>query len=229
MKRKLLGAVLIVAAFLCTGCAKVPDMTAEENNAVAEYAASVLISRSYSYKARYVDDLEPVTEPATEAETETEAQTPAIVPIESSGEENETKPEFNIAGDMGLDSVEVMYESYKIVDEYPDDPDAVFSFRPQDGCSFIVVSLRIHNLSAETVVLNNTDRDNIVKLTIGKRRCSNYANLLSNDITRLNNVSIEPDGNFESVVVFMVDNDILEDMEEFELSVSGGEKLVVKK
>lgn len=231
MKKKIWGVAIAATAVLCTGCAKVPDMTTEQNNAVAEYAASVLVSRSYSYRARYVDDLEPLTEPATENESETETEAPSIVPVEesSSAGESETTAEFNIAKDMGLDSVKVSYESYKIVDEYPDDPEALFSFEPQEGCKFLVVSLKVHNPTEETITLNNTSSDNIIKLTIGKKRCNNYANLLTNDITRLKDVKIEPGADYESVVVFMVGDEILDEMTEFELSVNSGKTITVRK
>lgn len=230
MKKKILGVVILSAVVLCTGCAKMPDLTTEQNNVVAEYAANVLVNRSYSYSARYVDDLEPLTEPATEEETESETEKPAIVPVEESTAETDASDvKFNIAKDMGLDLVEVSYEKYKIVDEYPDDPDALFSFKPQEGCQFLVAFLNIYNPSGEKVTLNNTEKDNIVRITINNKRCNNYANLLTNDITRLDNVTIEPGSYFESVVVFMVDKDILESMSEFELSISNGESIVIKK
>ena len=91
MNRKIWGAAIMATAVLCTGCAGVPDMTVEQNNAVAEYAAGALISRSYSFKARYVDDLEPLTEPATENQTEAGTEAPSVVPVEEQTSENETE------------------------------------------------------------------------------------------------------------------------------------------
>ena len=227
MKKRVLFTTALAVAVLCSGCAGIPDMTAEQNNAVAEYAASALIERSYSYRARYVDDLEPLTEAETEdeSESESESESAAINPSEA---ETEAPVDFDIAKDMGLEGVKVSYGSYKIAEEYPDDPDALFSFEPQDGYSFLVVSLDITNTGTEAVTLNNSDKTNIIKLRIGNKGCNNYANLLNNDITNLKGVTIEAGASFESIVIFMVQDDILNDMNEFTLSTDEGESITVK-
>ncbi len=214
MKKRLLILILTIlcmAAF--TGCAKVIELDAQQNDIVAEYAAGVLIRNSYSYKLKYPQEL--LTEKPTEGETESGTASEEA----TTGPEEETKPGQNsqLAKALGIDPVEITYSSYKIVDEYPDDPEAILTFSPQKGCKFVVLEFVLHNPTEEAVTLSTAERGIIMKAEINGSRYNNYANLMLNDITNLKNIVVEPGKDYEGIVVFMAEEKDVSKIDSFTL------------
>ena len=100
MKKKLGIFLLVLAAFLCSGCAKVINLTEEENYLIAEYAAELLIKYSAELDLKYdPDESEPEEEdPGNTEETEeqstemiTETTKPKVTTEEQTTEEKRTE------------------------------------------------------------------------------------------------------------------------------------------
>ncbi|MCM1308391.1 MAG: hypothetical protein NC223_07310 [Butyrivibrio sp.] len=213
MKKKLL-IVTILSMFFLTGCAKAIEMTDEQSDMVAEYAAGALIRRSYSYKLKYpnINTEKPSEEP-------TVPEVPAIDPTD------ETKPEETApvgAGSrlgelLGILPVEVSYTGYKVLKEYPDDADAIFTFEAEEGYEFIVLEFSLHNPGSEEVTVNTAKNGLVFKADINEKRSNNYANLMLNDISNLNDVVIGAGEDFKGILVFMVDDKSAADIQSFSL------------
>ena len=227
MRRKLL-ILTIICAFMLTGCTKAIELTDEQSGLVAEYAAGALVRNSYSYKSKYPDadivrptlpEKETTDEEATETETTSATDEPAT-------HAQETKPDdgaledglANASKALGIEPVELTYKSYKIVDEYPDDPDALFTVVPEPGYRFIVVFFNLHNPSDTAVTLNTLENSTIFKATINRVSVNNFATLLLNDVTALSEVTIEAGADYEGLVLFMVNESTANEMESFKLS-----------
>ena len=218
---------MAVVLFL-TGCAKGPDITKEQNDIIAEYAASVLLKHSYDYQSRY-EDLNPVNqfeyptevETESEPESETETQTPAIDPIDETTpyveEPTTSDGRWNISSSLGLDSLQVKYTGYEIMDEYP--KDAVFYIKADEGQTFVIMNFSLTNTGTEAVTVNNAGKNPAVKLYINDNKpviC--YANLMLNNITSLTDVTIESQKSFDGIIVFMVPKEYVESVTKLKIT-----------
>lgn len=216
MKKKLL-IVTVISLFFLTGCAKAIEMTDEQNDMVAEYAAGVLIRRSYSYKLKYpnINTERPTEEPTT-------PEVPVIDPIDETTPENETNPnesKYKLGEILGISPVEVTYKEYKVLDEYPDDPDAIFTFEAEEGYKLIVLEFNLHNPTEEAVTVNTAKSGFVFKADINEERFNNYANLMLNDITNLNNVVIGAGEDYKGILVFVDDEKDAANIKDFTLLV----------
>lgn len=215
MKKKLL-IVTILSMFFLTGCAKAIEMTDEQSDMVAEYAAGALIRRSYSYKLKYpnINTERPTEEPTT-------PEVPVINPTDETKPEDETNSGGNsrLGEILGISPVEVTYKEYKVLDEYPDDPDAIFTFSAEEGYKFIVMEFNLHNPTAQAVTVSTADKGFVFKADINKERLNNYANLMLNDITNLDNVVIGAGEDYKGILVFMEEEKSASDIKDFTLLV----------
>lgn len=213
MKKKLL-IVTILSLFIFTGCAKAIEMTDEQSKMVAEYAAGALIRRSYSYKLKYPDynTQKPNEEPTT-------PEVPVINPTDATSPEETTAAEskYKLGELLGISPIEVTYKEYKVLDEYPDDPGAVFTFEAEEGYKFIIMEFNLHNPTGEAVTVNTAKAAPVLKADINDTRYNNYANLMLNDITNLKDVVIEPGEDYEGILVFMEEEKAVSDIKSFTL------------
>lgn len=207
MKRKLF-AISLICVFMLTGCTKAIELTEDQDALVAEAAAGVLVRNSYKYKSKYSDynyknkPQEATAEPESQTPEETEQETDA------SGKDEKTLMLSTASKALGIEPAEVSFKECKIVDEYPDDPDALFTAKPEDGFKFIVAVFNIHNPDTASMKINTVDNKTLFRLTANKMTVNNFATLLTNDITRLSDVEIKPGGDYEAVAVFMVSEEV---------------------
>lgn len=216
MKKRLI-AVIIICMFIFTGCTRAIELTEEQNELVAEYAAGVLVKNSYTYKTKYAEfGRNPNSGTEEETETPSETETETEKPQDTDDVNNGALAYASKA--LGIEPVEVTYKSYKVVDEYPDDEDALFTVIPEPGYKFVVVLFNLHNPGDKAVTLNTAENSTIFKATINKASVNNFATLLLNDITALSDVTIEAGADYEGVVMFMISEDAAEGMNSFRLS-----------
>lgn len=223
MKRKIaaIAAMLFGSAFL-TGCGV--TLTSKQNDLAAEYVAGLLVQRSFFYENKYI---EPDTEP-----TQEETPTAVINPETESGNETEeptteaVNDVYDISGTLNILPVVIRYTGYKNVKEYPDDEDAMFSFTAEEGYKFIVAEFNLCNETDEAVTINSKESDAVFRLTINDTyRYNSYGTLLLNDISNIENVTIEAGGIYEATAVFMVPENVAENIEKMVLSNSANNEV----
>lgn len=205
MKRKFF-AIALICVFMLTGCTKAIELTEDQDALVAEAAAGVLVRNSFKYKSKYSDYN--YKNEANETTAETEPDTTAETETDPSGLDEKTAMLATVSKALGIEPAEVSFKECKIVDEYPDDPDALFTTRPEAGFKFVVAVFNIHNPDTQTIKINTADNKFFFRLTANKMTVNNFATLLTNDITRLADVEIKPGGDYEAVAVFMVSEDV---------------------
>ena len=194
-------AALIIISLLLSGCGFV-ELTDEESDIIAEYAAAKLLEDSYYYQSKYIENETTTAEPETTAVQEPETTEGEAEPETT----EEVSPYLNSL--FSIKGVDVAFKGYKVTDEYPDDEDALFSFEPEAGHDFLVAEFSLINNGAEDVTVNTIDSEEIYRITVNTSyKCNNYATLLLNDITRLDNVTIKAGESYDAVLVFMITND----------------------
>lgn len=182
-KGKVLG-LLAMSAVLLTGCVDhMPELTTEQSDIIAEYAAGLLLkySSNYDYKivseeevAAAMSDRQDVTEPETEeAETDKEqAQEPvqdASSP-ETSSTEVEAEPvqvvaDLDFAAELGIDDLIIRYQSFEICSSYPEG-NSGFSVDAAQGKKLLVLHFDMEGLPEEDVDCNLFDYDIKMRVNI---------------------------------------------------------------
>lgn len=147
MKKILLVSCIMVLALFSTGCAKVIELTDQENYLIAEYAAELLLKYDRNIDLKYYDDsgsdvmplpeipedpadlTEAVPEDTEEAGTTEEQEQPEEIPDFGSeitpgeiqdvnGVQADTGSDFDIAGYAGEENFSIKYAYYMLVDRY---------------------------------------------------------------------------------------------------------------
>lgn len=182
-KGKVLG-LLAMSAVLLTGCVdSMPELTAEQSDIIAEYAAGLLLkySSNYNYKIASEEEVaaamaarEEVSEPEPEQETETDhAQT--LEETEQGPSSPETQPteaeqvqfvsDLDFAAELGIDDLIIRYQSFEICDSYPHN-NSGFSVDAAQGKKLLVMHFDMEGLPEEDVDCNLFDYDIKMRVNI---------------------------------------------------------------
>lgn len=195
-KYKILG-VLAISAVMLTGCIdSMPEMTSDESDMVAEYAAGLLLkySPNYNYMLVSEDELaaalnqraleEMVPETQTEQETEDEAseektqeqevskeETPAEEKSEDAAEETPIQTLVDSGTDLimelGLaESVSLRYQSFEICDSYPQNTSGYSGIDAAEGGKLLVMHFDLENDTDEKVDCQLFDYSLQVRVTV---------------------------------------------------------------
>ena len=198
-KGKIIG-VLAVSACMLTGCIdSMPDMTEEQSELVAEYAADMLLKYSPNYHYRIADEEEVASAEAemeTSQEEETmqeESQPSQDLSQTGSGEtvsvgaetSVEDGSEYDLAAFFGMDQFSIMYASCEITDAYPNAESGVgFSVIAPQGYNLLVLHFDVENLGEEAAQCDLFDQ--ISKVTVNVNDAGYVqalSTLLTNDLT----------------------------------------------
>ena len=198
-KGKIIG-VLAVSACMLTGCIdSMPDMTEEQSELVAEYAADMLLKYSPNYHYRIADEEEVASAEAemeTSQEEETmqeESQPSQDLSQTGSGEtvsvgaetSVEDGSEYDLAAFFGMDQFSIMYASCEITDAYPNAESGVgFSVTAPQGYNLLVLHFDVENLGEEAAQCDLFDQ--ISKVTVNVNDAGYVqalSTLLTNDLT----------------------------------------------
>ncbi len=198
-KGKIIG-VLAVSACMLTGCIdSMPDMTEEQSELVAEYAADMLLKYSPNYHYRIADEEEVASAEAemeTSQEEETmqeESQPSQDLSQTGSGEtvsvgaetSVEDGSEYDLAAFFGMDQFSIMYASCEVTDAYPNAESGVgFSVTAPQGYNLLVLHFDVENLGEEAAQCDLFDQ--ISKVTVNVNDAGYVqalSTLLTNDLT----------------------------------------------
>lgn len=157
-KGKVLG-LLAMSAVLLTGCVdSMPELTAEQSEIIAEYAAGLLLkySSNYNYKIASEEEvaaaLAAAEQEVSEPETEQAAETDSGQPEDETGQQEAVSPEtetaeaepeqqvqlaadLDFAAELGIDDLIIRYQSFEICSSFPQD-NSGFSVDAAQGKSF---------------------------------------------------------------------------------------------
>ncbi len=180
-KIKILG-LLAMSAVMLTGCVDaMPDMTTEQSDIVAEYAAGLLLKYSPNYNYRLVSDEELAAALAQENTKEDETATESVTETEESEAEQETgiqqeetqqstesaleqivqdavDVDADLAVELGLDAgMALRYQSFEICDSYPQNASGFSGTDAKQGKKLLVLHFDLENASDEVIACNLYD------------------------------------------------------------------------
>lgn len=224
MKRQKICGIIIICLILFTGCgATLPPMTEEQQDAVAEYAAALVMRHTRDYSSRLVDlSLYEEKEPEAEQPEEPEvggmdevADTPVV---DNSSEETVYT---SIDSLLVPEGVTIIYTGSQLLDSYPagEEADPYFALDASTGKKLLVLMFTVQNTTSEEknldvfaaaprcmVQINDTERTHIISTMLLDDLSTYVGSLQANEEISL-------------VLLAEIDN-TLESVEKLELTVN---------
>ena len=202
---RFLCAVLAVSVLSLTGCADIKNLSEEQENEIAEYAAGVLLQNSDKYSYRLITKEEKeVTETPTPMPTSAAAQA-SDAPQESQPEQTaaapeDSKKEVSLDDLYHLKGVSILYTSYRLADKYGSS-----QIRAEQGKKLLVAEFSLKNNSGAKKKVKLIDRRKIsYQLNVDGTTYSPQISLLENQLDYLE-ATIAKGKSQKAVLVFQVD------------------------
>ncbi len=246
MIRKTIGIVILFfCIFGLTGCTKVIDLTDEETQLIAEYAAELLLK----YDINYVDRIDEAqekekemlseqlqsTQETTQMTTEsTQASSEISKENREPASEQETtesdvamkepvvQVESDVAKILGLDDVTIKFRDYVIVDKYPatDEQGEFIYLEASQGYQLLVLQFDVKNTSSDIVNLSLIDEEVDYKIVCNDSKAAKpMLTILMNDLGTYE-ANVEPDTLEEAVLIFQVSDGMKDTLESIDLYVT---------
>lgn len=212
--RKLSLVLTICCALTLTGCATGYNLSEKETGVVAESMAGFILKYDSNYRKQSllvpVEDLEEETipedkEPKNNNHSTTQKDTHETLNknIEERSEEKVHK--YTLSDVIGHDDFEIVYEGYKLHNNYPDDTSSTyFSLTPREGNQLLVISFKANNLTKDKKNLNLIKSGVKFKLFLNENtKYVPLLTLLENDLQYIN-IPIEGNAAEEVILVFEI-------------------------
>lgn len=225
MKKKTLLCLAVSALLFLPGCiADTYELTAEEQDLIAEYAAGVLLRNTEDYAGALltpIPTLTPTPEPTS---------TPLPEPTSASGSAGQGNPAGAVSNAdltevFGLAGLQVEFEGFRVYERYEDEVNSNYVVLPKKGDQLVAAEMKLTNQSGITQEFNFGELKIIYQLDCdGKSFIQPMVTALSGDLLYLSTeLSAGESGVF--YVLFQTDTDA--DIEDMNLIVSRGDKTTI--
>ena len=232
-KAGVLAAILSAGLLLVTGCGNaIPDMSADVEQKVGEYAGVVMLRYDANHRSRLVElpPEEPVVEEPVEEEPEPEVQEEeppveeesSVTVIDNTTEaepENLSPEEFlNLPEGMSL-----IYQGYSLENSYPSDDstDSFFTLDASSGKKLIVLYYDLYNQSGADQSINFLGDGYAFKVKVnGNVTRTALVTMLMDDMSTY--MGTIADGNGEQLVLIFEEDENVE-ISSLELIIKGNE------
>lgn len=221
----------MVGCIMLSGCTSVYDLTTEESDLIAEYAAGVLCKNSYENKSDYLElktylyaPMTPtVTEPSAGDIEQSTVNPDANVEIIDPRNEDEsnaaqTANVSNMAEVLGMKNIEITCLGYDVTDFYPRDEFA-FSTTATAGHKLIVVQYNLMNLTSQSVLLHVESGISVKAVINGSNTVSAFGTLLNDDIMNMDGRELGPGETKTGVFIFNVREDLCDNIASINVEV----------
>ena len=188
----------LTVALLTAGCGEMPDLTQEETDLIAEYAAGILLKYDKDQVNRLVDipiveEAEEELEPEETEEEQTEPEDEESTAVVDVSQDEETEPTVSsVEQYYGVPNVMITYTGYEVADSYPpstEEEDLVFSMDASAGKQLLVLKFNAQNLSGEDQNLNMLGYGARFRVSVnGESSKGALATMLVNDMQTYNDV-----------------------------------------
>lgn len=230
MRRKVIS-VLLIFAFLLSGCTSVIELTSEEEDLIAEYAAGMMIKKYKESKGIITtSDNKPViseTEAGTKNNTEEE-----IPSATGNAVENETGDSLvdetvssqtavsTLEEVLNVKGVEISVIGYSVEERYPTE-EFSFSVEASAGHKLLVVEYDVWNsVDADAVMELDTKNVAIRAVINGSTKVNVFKTMLKNDLLNMNGVQFAPGEAKTGVLIFNISDELAENLTSVDVSAN---------
>lgn len=141
--------------------------------------------------------------------------------VEDVSEEENTFSVSSIAECLGLEGIDVVYRDYEICDTYPDQPDNswLISMSAREGKKLVVVKFDITNQSGEDVSCDILNAGKQYRLVVNnEKKIKETVTVLMDSFSQFNG-TIAPGGTEETVLIFELDEGLVESVNSLSLII----------
>lgn len=242
IRKKLALLILSLCAVFLTGCEKAVDLTDEETQLIAEYAAELLLKYDVNYVDRMDEGYRKAEEMSSEAlenamngEITTEVSTDNVVTEEKtteqstetgvedvqSEEETTIRTEKNIAAIAGIEGAKITFREYSVVDKYPtagEQSDFLY-LEASEGYQLLVLHFDVENTTSDILPVSLIDKELEYRIVCNSSKAANpMLTILMDDLGTLE-TNVEPDTPQEAVLIFQISEEMQDDLETLDLYV----------
>lgn len=220
-----LAAVTALCSVLMTGCSKRIDITNEQNDIIANYAARLVV-KATKVDYLYIPDIKEAQTDADENGEETqETQTDAEGNVIAAGHDYSTLSEY-----LDMNGIEISYKGYVLGTEYPNDDEALFVIEAEPGKQLLAVEYNLTNVTDGDITYSAPEERPVFSLKTGSKRVMSFRTLLLNDLSNMKDFLIGAGQTKTAVIVFRIDADDVENLSSIEVRYGeGGSSLPTEK
>lgn len=158
-KQRFFCGFIIAGMVLLSGCGALPEMTQEQEDAIVEYAAGLLIKNMKDYDSRLVDlSLYNEVPTGTEETEETQEEPGGMDEVADTEVIDKVEGESYGSFESLLvpEGVTISFVESRVTDTYPDDgnSDAFFALDATEGNRLLVLQFHLKNTTAEEVEID---------------------------------------------------------------------------
>lgn len=239
MPRKIVCFIFFIfCSALLSGCNDVADLTSEETELIAEYAADVLLKYDVNYTNRIDEGEKEIEESASTqdldiSEEGTTTQKPDTTEKDvkeqanaESFEDNDKESklsagtEKDIAKVAGISGVSITYKDYLITSRYPEKEDDLVFLEAPNGHQLLVIRFDVANTTKESVAVSLMEKEIDYSIICnGTKAAKPMLTILLNDLGTLE-TTVDPDKKQEAVLVFQIADDIKNNLDSAQLKIT---------
>ncbi|MFA9378215.1 MAG: hypothetical protein ACERKZ_15950 [Lachnotalea sp.] len=197
--------ILILAVMLLTGCVQQMDLTEQESDTIADYAANIALQHDKNYDEKLIAVNSEATDVSTTDAGEQDSQqptdnnikgvvdtTPLDTGIQDPNAQNQATEEpavLDIATVLKLDGFVVTYEGFEYATEYPDTTvENGYIAKSLDNSEFVVMKFNAENTTDEAKLCDVLSLSPKINVSInGEEAIKSYESLIDNDLSILCN------------------------------------------
>ena len=229
VRRMASGIAGLILVLSLTGCGSdYPELTAEQEQAIGEYAAMTLLKYDAENRSRLVDAsvveayelkeqqrkeqeaAKATPEPTPEATMKPTEDTPVV---DSNGEAVKQEAVMSLEESLGApDGVTVTYKGHVLCDTYPEDGTAenYFTLDAAPGKKLLVLKFLVKNESSEEKQIDFFSATSVYKVKVGDGEPQNAMTTMLFDDMSTYAGKLEVSGSEELVLLFEVENGVSE-------------------
>ncbi len=234
MKRKLTFGIFLVTLTFLSGCGGVIELSDDENRAIAEYSAELLLKHSIGYESKYFDGEEELanavsTESDTAETTEyatTEASTQdtseQTTQAAAASTEQAISYETDIADILHITDLSIIFNHYDIVESYPsrDETGALVYIDAPSGMKLLVTEFDLSNLSDVPLDVNLLNVDVGYSIVMNdSKSAKSMLTILMDDLSTYE-ATLAPETDEKAVLVFQISDELTSQIQSLDLKVT---------
>lgn len=225
-KKNIFCGMLLTGVLFLSGCASLPEMTAEQESEIVEYAAGLLMQNMKDYDSRLVDLslYAGSTETAEETEEPKEDKMDEVADTEkidvTEGEKQDSAEKLLLP-----EGVVLTYQGNNVADTYPADGEGepFFALDAKEGSRLLVLHFTVYNTTEEEQTVNILEKAPKCLIVVNDTEKA-YAlpTMLLDDLRSYKGI-LKAGEETELVLIAEMQPEILEQISSIELRVTIGE------
>lgn len=250
MKKWLVLCCILILSLFAVGCEKTIDLTDEESQLIAEYAAELLIKYDRNLHPKYDDSdiiaspddatSEVTTEAATELTTENEAEAEEATKQDATTEDHistsqqvqtvediegvvaDSDSSFDIASFLGEKNISITYMHHMLLDTYPSyDRDGVYiEIEAPSGYKLLVLKFGIENRTNETQMIDLYEKDAKYNIILNNKKSARQMLTILMDDMYTYQKKLDGSMREEAVLLYQISDNLADSIDDLKLKIT---------